>query len=103
MILSREPGSSHRASWTTLFLRRRRGSEFESQILNGAGGCVEFVLIGRHVIRRPPFDGNGVCDLRRLDHLDRVPWTPALAQIAADTAIEVDVHETLQRQIGRAS
>ena len=48
--------------------------------------------------RRSPFAGDSRCNLRGRDHFDGVPGTPAFAQVAADTAVQVDVHEALHHR-----
>src|SRR5207249_8012319 len=47
---------------------------------------------------RPALVGDGGGDLRRLDHVDRVPRAPALAQRTADAPVQVDVTERLERR-----
>src|SRR5262249_46691641 len=49
------------------------------------------------VLRRPALVGDGLGDLRRLDHVNRVPRAPALAQRTTDAPVQVDVAERLER------
>src|SRR5262249_25671262 len=49
------------------------------------------------VLRRAALVGDMLCDVDGVHHVDGVPRAPALAQRAADAALEVDVHEPLDR------
>src|SRR4029079_14390541 len=49
-----------------------------------------------NILGRSALVGDGVGDLGRLDHIDRVPRAPAFTERAADAAIQVNVAERLQ-------
>ena len=71
------------------------GLLLDGQFRQGVGGFDEPVPVPLDILRRAAFIGDGVGDLRRRQHVDRVPRAPALAQRTADAAIEIDVAERL--------
>src|SRR3989442_14229596 len=76
----------------SLFLRRRLLRGDILQRLSGADQAFPVLL---DVVIRAAFIRHRLSDLRRWHHVDGVPGTPALAQLATDAPFQVDVHETL--------
>src|SRR5438094_5092444 len=97
----RSTGRSRNAARRILLLLRLGLSRLlrHIQLSNGLGLGHQPIPVLLYVLRRSAFGGDGMGDLRRLDHVDRIPGAPPLAERTADAPVQVDVTERLQRRL----
>src|SRR5262249_37432308 len=51
------------------------------------------------IFGRAALVGHRLGDFRRRHHVDRVPWAPTFAQLAADAALQVDIAKRLHARL----